>query len=129
MPYRGCLFGRFISLAFHRADAATWDLSCFQLSQNAHNVFHVVTVRRDQISDVHALKDVLLMADGRFQCVVQSDDAFAAVVVQIAASGATIARLWISDGCRSSLVSSCNRYFHSAHGMVDAHVVIVQNDE
>ena len=56
-------------------------LHVLQLSQDAHDFLHVVPVEWSEIADVQSFENVLLVADGRFQCVAQSDDAVAAVIL------------------------------------------------
>ena len=53
-----------------------------ELLEYAHDVLHVVTIEGTEVAHVHALKDVLLMADSRLDGIVQPDDAFPAVVVE-----------------------------------------------
>ena len=43
-----------------------------------------MTVERSEISDVHSLEDVLLMAECRLQCIVEPYDALLAVFIEIA---------------------------------------------
>ena len=85
MPDGGTLLGRLVALALGGVQVEELrTLHVLKLSQYAHNLLHVVPVERTEVTDVHALEDILLMAQRRLQGIVQSDDALASVLVEIA---------------------------------------------
>ena len=55
-----------------------------QLPQDAHDFSNVVSIKRSEVPDVHALEDVLLAADGRLDGVVEPQDAFLSVLTKVA---------------------------------------------
>ena len=104
-------------------------LHVLQLAQQSHKFLHVVPVERSEVSDVHALKDVLLMRDGTLQGVAQSDESLAAVFFQIPLavepSGGFVAQPVV--GLVGVQVDEV--FLHAAHRTVYRHVVVVEDDE
>ena len=56
----------------------------FQLPKHTYNLTHIVPVERSEIADIHSLKDILLMTDGRLDGVIQPQDSFLPTLAQIA---------------------------------------------
>ena len=100
-----------------------------ELFQNTHHVDDIVAVEGPEIADVHAFKDILLMAQRTLDGIVQPDDALAAVVVKVAfgmqPSGSLEAQLVVS----SVGVEVDEILLHAAHGPVYRHIVVVEDDE
>lgn len=101
----------------------------FQLPEDAHDFLYVMPVEGAEIAYVHALKNVLLPADDRFQSVVQAQDDVSAVVVEnsLAMQPAT--------GLKSPFIVSLvgiqlqQVFLHSSHGAVYAHIVVIEDNE
>ena len=85
MPDGGTLLGRFITLALGGMEMQELrSLHVLELHENPYYLLHVMTIERSEISDVHSLEDVLLMAECRLQCIVEPYDALLAVFIEIA---------------------------------------------
>jgi hypothetical protein len=85
VPDGGRLLGRFVALALHRVQMQQLGaLHVLELPEQAHHLLDVVPVEGSEVADVHTLEDVLLMADGTLDGVVEPDDALATVVVEVA---------------------------------------------
>ena len=97
--------------------------------QEAHDLLHIVPVERPEIADVHALEDVLLMAQGRLDGVVEPYDALAALVVQMAFGVQPSRGLEPQAVVGGVGVEVQEILLHASHGPVDAHVVVVEDDE
>ena len=82
VPDGGLALCRCISVTFLGVQVEQFrTLHVLQLAEQSHQFLDVVSVERSEVADVHALEDVLLMRDGTFQCVAQSDDTFSAVIL------------------------------------------------
>ena len=100
-----------------------------QLSQDAHDFSHVVSIKRSEVPDVHAFEDVLLVADGRLDGVVEPQDTFLSVLTKVAAMMEPLRSLepqLVVSGIR---IEGQEIFFHATHCVVDAHVVVVEDDE
>ena len=85
MPDGGTLLSRFITLALCGMEMQELrSLHVLELHENPYYLLHVMTIERSEISDVHSLEDVLLMAECRLQCIVEPYDALLAVFIEIA---------------------------------------------
>ena len=51
-----------------------------QLAQDAHEVDDIIAVEGSEVPDVHSLEDILLMADGTLQRIIEADDTLPALV-------------------------------------------------
>ena len=83
MPDGLIVFGRGIAVSFLRVQMQ--QLGAFhvlQLSQDAHQLLHVVSVERSEVAYVHALEDVLLLGNGTLDGIGQSDESLASVFLQ-----------------------------------------------
>ena len=88
-----------------------------------------MTVERTEVSDIHSLEDVLLMAQCRFQRIVQADDALLAVVVEVAFGVEPLRSLETKLVVSFIGVEVQKILLHASHGSVDAHIVVVEDDE
>ena len=130
MPDGGLLFGGLIALALRGMQMQELRSAHFlQLPENAHQLLHVMSVERSEIADVHAFEDVLLVGQCRLQRIVQSNEAFAAVVVHHATCLQPLRCLEAQAVIGGIGVELQKIFLHSANGTVDRHVVIVQDDE
>ena len=85
VPDGSRLLGGLVALAFDRVEMKQFGAShILELTHDSYHFLHVVPVKGSEVADVHALKDILLMADGTLQGIVEPDDAFPPVVVEIA---------------------------------------------
>src|SRR5574344_254749 len=83
MPDSRMLLGRFISFTLHGMQMEQfWTLHLLQLAQDTHQRLEVITCIWAKIADIHTFKDVLLMADGRLQCIGKTDNTLSAVFFQ-----------------------------------------------
>ena len=120
VPNGGVVLGRRIAVAFLRVQVE--QLGAFhllQLAQNPHQVDDAVAVERAEIANVHAIEDVLLVADGALQGVAQADEAFATVVLQhaVALKEACGAEAHLVVGLVGAQAQQI--LLHAAHGAVD----------
>ena len=85
MPDSSLILGRFVAMSFLRVQME--HLRAFhvlQLSEQSNQFLHIVSVERSEVTDVHALKDVLLMRDGALQGIAETDESLTPVFFQIA---------------------------------------------
>ena len=130
VPHGCALLGGFVALAFGGVQMQQLGaFHIFELAQQAHDFGHVVPVERSEIAYVHALENVLLMTDGRFDGVVEPQNALAPVIVEIASCAEPL------RGFKAQTIVCCGGieveqvFFHASHGAIDAHIVIVEHDE
>ena len=106
-----------------------WAFPFPQLAQEADKFHYVVPVEWTEIADVHALEHVLLLTDGGFQRIGEPNQAVPTVVGQKTLAthpfGNTVAHVVVGlVGVEAQQV-----LLHAAHRAVDAHVVVVEDDE
>ena len=100
-----------------------------QLSQDTHQFDNVMSVEGSEVSDIQSFKDILLMTDSRFQGIAQTDDSFAAVILEIA-FGMEPSRQSESQGIISLIgVEFEQILLHASHTAVDTHIVIIEYDK
>ena len=130
VPDGGFVFGGLVAFALGGMQVQQLGaLHVFELTQQAHHLLDVVTVEGTEVAYVHALKDILLMAQHRLDGVVESYDALAAAVAQMAVvlepSGHLEPYLVIGGiGVEIEQI-----LLHATHSAVYAHVVVVEDDE
>ena len=130
VPYRSRFLGRFVSLALHRVQVQEFRAAhVLQLVQYAHQFHHVVAVERTEVAYVHALEDVLLMGKRRLDGVVEAYESLATVVVEIALRVEPLRSAVAQAVVRGVGVEIEQVFLHAAHSVVDAHVVVVKDDE
>ena len=88
-----------------------------------------MAIDRSEIADVHTFEDILLMTDGRLDSVGQADDTIAAVVLKHTFLTKPFRHLITHLIIRLLRVQAYQVFFQAAHGAVDAHVVVVEDDE
>ena len=130
VPYGSVLLRRLISHAFRGVQMQQLGTRhILQLPKDAHDFLYVMSVEGAEIAYVHALKDILLPTDDRFQSVVQAQDDVSAVVVENSLT------MQPATGLKSPLIVSLvgiqlqQVFLHSSHGAVYAHVVVVEDNE
>ena len=130
MPHGGGFLGGLVALALDGVQVEQLGaLHVFQLAQQAHYLLHVVAVEGSEVAYVHALEHILLMADGRLDGVVEAYQTMAAVVAEHAAAVEPLRELVAQVVVGLVGVEVEQILLHAAHGVVDAHVVVVENDE
>ena len=130
VPYCGLLFGRLISFAFSGVQVQEfWTFHVFELPHYPHQFLHVVTVVWSEVSDVHALKHVLLMTDGRLESIAQSDESIASVVFKKSLIVHPCRHLKPQQIIGFICVEAQQILLHSSHASVYAHVIVVEDDE
>ena len=130
MPDGSTLLGWFVTLALGGMQVEQLRTFHFlELLQQSYYFLDVMTVERTEVSDVHSLKDVLLMAQCRFQCIVQADDALLAVVVEVALGVEPLRSLETKLVVSFIGVEVQKILLHASHGTVDTHIVVVEDDE
>ena len=130
MPHGDIFFGRCIAMTFLCMQVQQLrTLHVLQLTQDAHNLFDVMTIERTEVADVHTLEDVLLMTDGALDSIAQSDKTFPAVIFQHSLTVQPSRRLE-ADAVIGLVGIQVNQIFlHAAHRAVDRHVIVVQDNQ
>ena len=83
MPLRCRLLSGLETLSFDRVDVEELrPLHVFDFRKDAHEFFHVVAVGWAEVADVHALKDVVLIGEQRFERIVETQDAPATLIAE-----------------------------------------------
>ena len=100
-----------------------------QLSQDSHHLLDVMTVKRSEVADVHTFEDVLLMTDGALYRIAQSDESLSAVLLQHTLAMQPPRSLEADAVIRLVGIQVDEIFLHAAHGAVDRHVIVVQDDE
>ena len=130
MPDGSTLLGRFVTLALGGMQVEQLRTFHFlELLQQSYHFLDVMTVERTEVSDIHSLEDVLLMAQCRFQRIVQADDALLAVVVEVAFGVEPLRSLETKLVVSFIGVEVQKILLHASHGTVDTHIVVVEDDE
>ena len=130
VPHRRVVLGGRIAVSLLRMQVQQLGAShVLNLSEDAHQLHHVVAVERPKVADVHAIENILLMRDGALQSVAQSDESLAAVVLQQAVPLHPSCRLEAQFVVGLVGAQPQEILLHAAHGAVDGHVVVVEDDE
>ena len=130
MPDRRALLGRLIAFALLGVKMEELrPLHILDLSEDTHQFRYVVAVVRTKIADVHPLKHILLMGQRTLQGIVQSDNAFPSVVVQVATLVQPLASFEAETVVGLVRVQIEQVFLHTAHRPVDTHVVVVEDNE
>ena len=130
VPHGDILLGRCIAVAFLGVQVQQFGtLHALHLFQDAYQCFYVVAVERPEVADVHTLENVLLVRDGRFHGIGQTNQATAAVVLQ-QAHLVQPARSPESQGVISFVGRQRQQILlHASYGTVYRHVVVVQDNQ
>lgn len=124
----GILLCSLESFAFHRVDMKQFRaLHVADASQGLNQFYHVVSVLRTEIADVHTLEDVLLVVQQGFQAVVESNDAVAAVLVEQAPFEQVLGSHETHMIVGTARVELMQIMLHASHTAVYAHVVVVEH--
>ena len=130
MPDGSTLLGWFVTLSLGGMQMQQLRTFHFlELLQQSYHLLDIMTVERTEVSDIHSLENVLLMAQCRFQRIVQADDALLAVVVEIALGVEPLRCLEAELVVGFVGVEVQEILLHASHGSVDAHIIVVQDDE
>jgi len=130
VPDGSTLLGWFVTLSLGGMQVQQLrTLHVLKLFEHSRHFLHVMTVERSEVADIHTLEDVLLMTQCRLQCIVQAQDALLAVFVEIA-FGVQPLRCLETEAVVGLVGIEVQKIFlHTAHCPVDAHIVVVQDDE
>ena len=130
MPGGDILLGRCIAVPFLCMQVQQLrPFHILHLTEDTYQLFYVVTVEGTEVTDVHAFKNVLLMRDGAFHGIRQTDETFATVLTEHT-SAVQPARSLKTNGIIGLICAETNQIlFHTAHRAIDRHVVIVEDDQ
>ena len=127
----GCLvFCRCITISFLRVQMEQLrTFHILQLTEQAHDFLHIMTVKGTEVTDVHALEDILLMRDGTFHGIAQSDKSLSAVFFQITIAVQPFIGFIAQFVIGLAGVEVDEIFLHTSHRTVYRHVVVVEDDE
>ena len=130
VPYGRALLGRLVAFPLDGVQVQQLR-AChvLQLPEHPNNLLHVMAIERSEVPDVHALEDVLLMAQRTLQGVVEPYQPLAAVVVQVAFRVQPPRSLKAQAVVCLVGVEVEQVFLHSSHGTVNGHVVVVEDYE
>ena len=130
VPDGGFLLGGFIAFSLDGVDVEEFGtFHVLYLSQHPDEIFDVVSVGGSEVADVQPLKDVLLVGQEGFQRVIEAKDGVAALrrqppdFLEEVGKGKAQAIVAIRS------VKMQQIFLHAADRSVDAHVVVVEDDE
>ena len=130
MPHVGSFFRRLESFSFHGVDVEQFrPFHPFQCFQRVYQFDDVMSVAGAEIANIHAFEHVLLVADERFQRIVETDEALAAFLVEPSPTEQFLRGGKPQVVVKVTGVELVEIVGHSAHAPVYAHVVVVQDDE
>ena len=98
-------------------------------TQDTNQFLHIVTIKRTEVANVHTVKDVLLMGNGTLHSIRQTLDAFLSVVGHQSLLIEPTGGLEFDGVIGLVGVQSQQILFHAAHRTVDAHIVIIEDDQ
>ena len=130
MPDGSTLLGWFVSLALGGMQVEQlWAFHVSELIQDSYHFLYIMTVEWSEVSDVHSLEDILLMAQCRLEGIVQPDDAVLAVIIENTLGVEPLRSLEANLVVGLVGVELEEILLHATHGTVDAHIIIVEDDE
>ena len=130
MPNSGFLLGRLEAFAFHGVQMQ--EFRAFHLlnfAEHAHQFYHVVPVGRTEIADIHTLKDILLIGQKGFEGIVEAENGAAAALVEQSPVGQLARNGKAESIVRAARVQMHQIVVHTADGAVDAHIVVIENNQ
>ena len=104
-----------------------WPFHVFDPPQHVDQIDNVVAIEGAKVADVHSLKEVLLMGDGALQGIVETDEAIAAGVVEIAFLSHPRRQFEAYAVVCVVSVEVDKIFFHAAYSAVYGHVVVVEH--
>src|SRR3712207_9062787 len=120
MPNRGLRFRRFVAFTLDSMQMKELrSLHVFELIEHPNDVSYIVTVDWSEVADVHSLEDILLMTERTLQSVVETDNPFASVIIEITFAMEPSAGLEAQLVIGSIGVELEQILLHSSHGTVD----------
>ena len=130
MPFGGRFFGGFKSFALYGVQMEQLGpLHVLDALQHFYQLDDIMSVPRTEIADIHAFENILLVADERFDGVIEADDAFFAVVVQPSPAVELLRYFKAHPVIPGTRVQLQQIMLHATDTPVDAHVIVVQNNE
>ncbi len=88
-----------------------------------------MSVHRTEISDIHALKDILLIAKSRLQGVIKSQYLLLATIIEHALAIEPLCGFKAQFIVCSIGVELQEIFLHTSHSMVYTHVIVIEHDE
>ena len=130
MPDGSRLLRRLVALAFHGVQVQQLrSFHILQLSEDTYQFLDIMSVEGSEIADIHSFEDILLVTDGRFHRIGQSDDAVLAVLSQQSFAVQPACRLETQPVVGLVRVEMQQVVLHTSHGTVDRHIVVIEDDE
>ena len=130
MPDGGTLLCWFVTLSLGGMQMQQLrTLHVLKLFEHSRHFLHVMTIERSEVADIHTLEDVLLMTQCRLQCIVQAQDTLLAVFVEITFGVQPLRCLETEAVVGLVGIEVQEIFLHTSHCPVDAHIVVVQDDE
>ena len=99
------------------------------MPQDANQLLDVVTIERTEVTDVHSFKNILLVRDGRLDCIGQSDKSPASVIFHQAYLVKPAGKPEAQGVVCLIGIQREQVFLHTSHGTVNGHVVVVKYDE
>ena len=90
---------------------------------------HIMSVLRSEVADIHPLEYVFLSCEYRFQRVVEAQDLAFALLVEPSDAQQVLAGPIAQAIVPAAGVQLVEVMLHAAHAVVDAHVVVVEDNE
>ena len=130
VPEGGFALGRLVALALDGVYVEELGAShVFDFAQHAYKLNDVVAAGRPEVAYVESLEDVLLVGQQRLAGVVEAEYLVAAVLAEYAPVGEAPAEAEAQAVVPRAGVQVEQIFLHAAHGLVYAHVVVVEYDE
>ena len=104
-------------------------LHVLNLTQGSHQLHYVVSVAGTEIADVHTIEDILLIGEQHLQGVVKADNLLTTTLVQDAPFEQVLRCPESEIVVELAGMQLVQVMFHTAHAVVDTHIVVVQDDE
>ena len=106
-----------------------WTFHILDLLEDTHQFLHIMTIERTEITDVHAVENVLLVGNGTFDSIRQTLDTLSAVIVHHTLSVQPTGSLELDGIIGLVGIQPQQQLFHTTHRTVDTHIVVVENDQ
>ena len=130
MPQRCVALGGLKAFTLNRVEVEHLGaLQILDALEGAHEFHHVVPVFGTKVSDVQSLEHISLVREQRLDGVVETQDAPLAVVIQDVPSVQDLGSLVSQTIVERACVKFVQVLPHAAYAAVDAHVVVIQDDE
>ena len=130
MPHGRILLRLLKTLTLHGVEVEQLrPLHILDFAKYAHQFYYIMPIRRTNVADVHTLKHILLICQQRLYRIVEAQDGASAVFIEPSPLCHLSRQLKAQAVVEVARLQLHQVGSHAPDSAVDAHIVVVENDE